>query len=63
MLFFQKRTEGALPPPPASDIGQLRTRTQTQELPHHAREAATRELERLEAAGIRRRSARAEDAR
>lgn len=47
MLFFQKRTEGALPPPPASDIGQLRARIESQELPHHAREAARRELERL----------------
>jgi ATP-dependent Lon protease len=47
MLFFQKRTEGALPPSPTSDLEQLGTRIETQELPAHAREAARRELERL----------------
>ncbi|MFP5257663.1 MAG: S16 family serine protease [Acidobacteriota bacterium] len=48
MLFFQKRTEGALPPAPTSDLEQLRARIESQELPFHAREAAKREVERLE---------------
>ena len=48
MLFFQKRTEGALPPAPTSDLEQLKARIASQELPFHAREAAKRELERLE---------------
>lgn len=48
MLFFQKRTEGALPPAPTSDLEQLRARIETQELPFHAREAAKREIERLD---------------
>ena len=47
MLFFQKRTEGALPPSPASDLDQLAARIEAEALPFHAREAARRELERL----------------
>jgi len=47
MLFFQKRTESALPPAPTSDLDQLKARIEAQELPFHAREAARRELERL----------------
>ncbi|KHK02460.1 S16 family serine protease [Desulfovibrio sp. TomC] len=47
MLFFQKRTEGALPPSPTSDLEQLTARIETAQLPQHAREAARRELERL----------------
>jgi ATP-dependent Lon protease len=48
MLFFQKRTEGALPPSPTSDLEQLKARIEARELPFHAREAARREIERLE---------------
>jgi len=48
MLFFQKRTEGALPPAPTSDLEQLKARIASQELPFHAREAAKREIERLD---------------
>jgi ATP-dependent Lon protease len=47
MIFFQKRTEGHTPEPPTSDLEQLKTRIQSQDLPPHAREAALRELARL----------------
>jgi ATP-dependent Lon protease len=48
MLFFQKRTEANLPPAPATDLEQVKSRIASQELPFHAREAAGREIARLE---------------
>jgi ATP-dependent Lon protease len=47
MIFFQKRPEGKTTEPPTSDLAQLRARTQSPDLPPHAREAALRELDRL----------------
>ena len=47
MIFFQKRMEGKAPQPPTSDLDVLRQRTQSEDLPAHAKEAAQRELDRL----------------
>jgi len=48
MIFFQqKRPEGDTPSPPTSDLDQLASRIEATELPPSAKDAALRELERL----------------
>lgn len=47
-MFFQKRNESKTTPPPTSDLDELKARAASADLPGHAREAAQRELERLD---------------